>query len=100
MEIQPWQFEEEGTGEKRHVKIGACTSVPRLAFTAHWGQLNSAFANLNIPILKQTGYSWGACLQRGMNRLIQEGCEWIITIDYDSIFDQQDVIQLLTLAAR
>lgn len=100
MEIKPWQLEEMETGERRQVKIGACTSVPRLAFTAHWGQLITAFAGLDIPIIKQTGYSWGACLQRGMNKLIEAGCDWIITVDYDSIFDQQDILKLLTLAAR
>lgn len=100
MDIKPWQLEEAETGEKRQVKIGACTSVPRLAFTAHWGQIHTAFAGLDIPVLKQTGYSWGACLQRGMNRLIEAGCDWIIAIDYDSIFDQGDILKLLALAAR
>src|SRR5262245_23882990 len=100
MEVKSWQLEDVETGEKRQVKIGACTSVPRLAFTAHWGQMHQAFANLDIPVIKMTGYSWGACLQRAMNQLIGVGCDWIITIDYDSIFNQQDVLQLLTLAAR
>lgn len=100
MDIKPWQLEDAETGEKRQVKIGACTSVPRLAFTAHWGQLNTAFAHLDIPVIKTTGYSWGACLQRAMNQLIEAGCDWIITIDYDSIFDQQDILKLLALAAR
>jgi predicted SAM-dependent methyltransferase len=100
MEIKYWELQDVETGEKRQVKIGACTSVPRLAFTAHWGQMHQAFANLDIPVIKSTGYSWGACLQRAMNQLIEVGCDWIITIDYDSIFSQEDVLKLLTLAAR
>src|SRR5262245_52173125 len=100
MEIKPWTLEEVETGEKRQIKVGACTSVPRLAFTAHWGAIHTAFSGLDIPVLKMTGYSWGACLQRGMTKLIEHGCEWIITIDYDSIFDQTDILKLLTLAAR
>ena len=100
MEVKYWQLEDAETGEKREVRIGACTSVPRLAFTAHWGQVFAAFANLDIPIIKATGYSWGACLQRSMNSLIEAGCDWIITIDHDSIFNQDDVLRLLTLAAR
>ena len=100
MEIKSWQLEDVETGEKRQVKVGACTSVPRLAFTAHWGQMQMAFANLDIPVIKMTGYSWGACLQRAINKLIELGCDWIITIDYDSIFQQEDVLRLLTLAAR
>lgn len=100
MDIKSWQLEDAETGEKRQVKIGACTSVPRLAFTAHWGQMHAAFADLDIPVIKMTGYSWGACLQRAINKLIELGCDWIITIDYDSIFSQEDVLSLLTLAAR
>jgi predicted SAM-dependent methyltransferase len=99
MEIKYWELQDVETGEKRQIRIGACTSVPRLAFTAHWGQMHAAFANLDIPVLKSTGYSWGACLQRSMNQLIEAGCDWIITIDYDSIFSQDDVLRLLTLAA-
>jgi len=100
MEVKYWQLEDAETGEKRQVRIGACTSVPRLAFTAHWGQMHQSFANLDIPVIKTTGYSWGACLQRAMNQLIEVGCDWIITIDYDSIFSQEDILHLLTLAAR
>ena len=99
MEIKYWELQDVETGEKRQVRIGACTSVPRLAFTAHWGQMHTAFADLDIPVIKTTGYSWGACLQRAMNQLIEAGCDWIITIDYDSIFNQEDVLRLLTLAA-
>jgi len=35
-----------------------------------------------------------------MAREREEGADWIITLDYDSIFYQEDVKQLLTLAAR
>jgi len=100
MDIKYWELQDVETGEKRQIRVGACTSVPRLAFTAHWGQMHQAFANLDIPVIKSTGYSWGACLQRAMNQLIEVGCDWIITIDYDSIFSQEDVLKLMTLAAR
>src|SRR5262245_492493 len=96
----PWVFEQADTGERREVKIGAVTSVPRLAFTAHWGQIHAAFEGMQIPVIKVTGYSWGACLQRGINMLLDAGADWVITIDYDSIFNRDDVLHLITLAAR
>ena len=96
----PWVFEEQGTGERREVRIGAVCSVPRLAFSTHWGALQRAFDAMQIPVIKITGYGWGACLQRGINLLVEAGCDWIITIDYDSIFHKEDILELLLLAAR
>lgn len=100
VETVPWVFKETGTGERREVRIGAVCSVPRLAFSTHWGSLNQAFDGMQIPVIKVTGYGWGACLQRGINVLIESGCDYIITIDYDSVFHKEDVLELLLLAAR
>ena len=100
IETAPWVFEEQGTGERREVRIGAVCSVPRLAFSTHWGALQRAFEDMQIPVIKITGYGWGACLQRGINLLIEAGCDYVITIDYDSIFHKEDILELLLLAAR
>lgn len=99
-QVKTLTLEEAETGERREIRIGAVTSVPRLAFTAHWGELHKAFDGMNIPVLKMTGYSWGASLQRGIQMLIDAGCDYVITIDYDSIFRQEDLVALLALAAR
>ena len=100
IDTAPWVFEEEGTGHRREVTIGAVCSVPRLAFSTHWGALQRAFDAMQIPVIKITGYGWGACLQRGINLLIEAGCDYVITIDYDSIFHKEDILDLLQLAAR
>lgn len=100
VETIPWVFEEAGTGERREVRIGAVCSVPRLAFSTHWGSLNQAFEGMQIPVIKVTGYGWGACLQRGINILIESGCDYVITIDYDSVFHKEDIVELLAMAAR
>ena len=99
-QVKTLVLEDAETGERRDIRVGACTSVPRLGFTAHWGELHKAFDGMSIPVLKMTGYSWGASLQRGIQMLVDAGCDYVITIDYDSIFSQQDLIALLTLAAR
>src|SRR5262245_44336716 len=100
IDTAPWVFEEADTGQRREVRIGAVCSVPRLAFSTHWGALQRAFEDMQIPVIKVSGYGWGACLQRGINILIESGCDWIITIDYDSVFHKEDILELLLLAAR
>src|SRR5262245_9877664 len=99
-QVKTLTLQDGQTEEKREIRIGAVTSVPRLAFSAHWGELHKAFEGMNIPVLKVTGYSWGASLQRGLKMLVDAGCDYVITIDYDSIFSQEDIVGLITLAAR
>jgi predicted SAM-dependent methyltransferase len=99
-QVKTLTLEDAETGERREIKFGAVTSVPRLGFTAHWGELHKAFEGASIPVLKMTGYSWGASLQRGIRMMVEAGCDYVFTIDYDSIFCRQDVIDLLTLAGR
>lgn len=84
-----------------HAKVSALTSVPRLGFQAHWGVVQKAFksGDFEIPIFKFTGAFWEQHIQNGMIALIEKNTDWVITVDYDSIFDSQDVKELLTLAA-
>lgn len=80
-------------------KVGAAMSVPRLGFMDNFFCAFSALTPLNIGLRKHTGAFWGQCLERCMDEWIKEGKEWVLTIDYDTIFSQQNVIDLLTLAA-
>lgn len=82
-------------------KVAALTSVPRLGFQAHWGVCQSAFkcGTFEIPLYKFSGAFWEQHIQNGLKLLIEQDVEWVITVDYDSIFDSSDVRELLTLAA-
>lgn len=82
-------------------KVAGLTSVPRLGFNAHWGVCQKAFrfGDQEIPLYKFTGAFWEQHFQNGLNLLIEQGAEQVIAVDYDSIFDSQDVRELLTLAA-
>src|SRR6185312_816936 len=42
---------------------------------------------------------WGQCLERGMSMHMDDGTEWLITLDYDTVFDLKTVQQLLMLMA-
>lgn len=83
-------------------KVAALMSVPRLGWQDNFGACQQALKDIHgvdIPLWRVGGVFWEQCMQRGLNALIKDGVEWIITIDYDTIFERADVIELLTLAA-
>lgn len=95
-------IQDEITGNQALVKVGGVTSIPRLGFQAHWGVLQQAFHcdNFDIPVWKIGGAYWEQSLQKGLNTLIERGCDWIIAVDYDSMFTSEEVTELLILATR
>jgi len=80
--------QDQTTEEIAHCpKIIGVISMPRLAFTDNVFCATSVLYNRGIDIIKQTGAYWGQCLERGMEQAIEKGAEWIVTMDYDTVFD-------------
>ena len=82
-------------------KVSAVMSVPRLGFMDNTRSL-LILPRLGITnIKKATGAFWGPCLTRGIEESIAEDRpEYILTIDYDSVFNVEQIEGLLELAAR
>jgi predicted SAM-dependent methyltransferase len=82
-------------------KVAALMSVPRLGWNDHWGSAWQALKTpeFNIPLYKFGGAFWEQGMQRGLSAMIEQGTEWAICLDYDTLFDASDVKELLTLAA-
>jgi len=101
-EIAPIYIHDEKTGAKALYTVAAVTSVPRLGFQAVAGVIERGFADPRILVLRTggAGINWGAAMQNGFNSLIRSGADYLITIDYDSIFTNWDVNELLRLAVR
>jgi hypothetical protein len=110
-DVRPWKAGEDPTAVSLEaVKIPAITelrnvealvSMPRLAWTENMFCAIAALIPLKINITKHTGAFWGQCLARLMSEAIAKpSCEWVLTLDYDSIFEKQDVIDLYRLATR
>jgi tRNA (mo5U34)-methyltransferase len=86
------------TSEPRAMAKVACVmSVPRLGFHDNMSCVFEAFSPLAIPIMKVQGAFWGQCLERGMQTVIDNGADIIVTVDYDTIFKKEDVETLLDL---
>ena len=79
------------------VRIEAVMSVPRLGFMDNFYTWAQALMPLDIRPTKVTGAFWGQCLQRVCEQFVDQ-CEYLLTIDYDTFFTQQDVEHLAALA--
>ena len=76
--------------------VHAVMSMPRVCWTDTMGAVHLVCSKLGINFTKATGVFWGQCLQRVMESVTaqENGPKYILTIDYDSIFNEQDVIRL------
>jgi len=85
----------EAVGSSESVKICALMSCPRLGFNDFWGGAMNALRPWGIPIRRFTGAFWGQCLQNGLEELIEEGIDWALTLDYDTLFTSEDFDKLI-----
>ena len=79
------------------VRVEAVMSMPRLGFNDNWFTWAQALMPLGIRPTKVTGVFWAQCLQRVFEQFIDD-CEYLLTIDYDTFFNQADVEHLMALA--
>lgn len=78
-------------------KIVGVQSVPRLTFTEAENCQKRIQRQLGIDTHVMQGAFWGQCLERGMEKAIASGAEWILCTDYDTIFSIADVQKLCLL---
>jgi tRNA (mo5U34)-methyltransferase len=78
-------------------KVAAVMSVPRLGFQDNMECATAALWPLRIPMINVQGAFWGQCLERGIQLLIDDNADIVITIDYDTVFKRQDVEGLIKL---
>lgn len=77
--------------EPKDIKIRAVCSIPRLGWNDHWGCVHDALRPFNIPVCRFTGAFWGNCLQTILESCVRDEVDWIITLDYDTMFSAQDL---------
>ena len=79
--------------------VVACMTVPRLLWTENTNCVGMALGPLGITVIRATGVFWGQCLQRTMQTIAaMPDVEYVLAIDYDSIFDSHDIVALHKLA--
>lgn len=77
-------------------KIIAVMSLPRTHWTANF-RCAEQLLKLNIPLQSYEGVYWSQCLERGLDRIIADGTEFVLTIDYDTVYTAQHIQTLIRL---
>lgn len=98
--LDPIYIEDPQSGASAIYRIGAVANVPRLGFQAHKGVLEESFSNPKIFTLRGGSAFWEQSMQELFNSIIDQGADYLITVDYDSIFTSRDVKALLQLIVR
>lgn len=78
------------------IKIQAVMSIPRVGWNDNWGCIHDALRHFGIPVARFNGVFWGQCMQRAFNEALDKGIDWLLTIDFDSMFTAQHVDKLLS----
>lgn len=81
------------------MKVACAMSVPRLGFQDNFFSWAKALMPYKISPHKYEGAYWGQCLERVLTDLAADN-EWILAVDYDSIFGPEEVGALLRLAVE
>ena len=81
------------------MNVSAAMSVPRLAFMDNMFSAVGALPPLGIPLKKCAGVFWGQSMEKCIQHILKEdaGVEAILAIDYDTVFTQDDVAELVRL---
>jgi hypothetical protein len=77
------------------VKIAAVCSVPRLGWQDHFGSIFRALNRTGIHLSWYTTAFWHKGIQQGFNGAMDS--DWILSLDYDTVFDHHHVEQLLAV---
>lgn len=75
----------------------AVMSLPRYGLTSNFGAVTRALTPLRIPLQQGFGVYWSEVMTGLFAKLAAEDWRYILTIDYDSVFDSADVLELVRL---
>jgi hypothetical protein len=84
-------------GVDHDLRVEAAMSVPRLGFMDNFFCLVQAILPHGIKPTKYSGAFWEQCLDRVLLELV-ERTDWILTCDYDSVFEADTIQRLMAVA--
>lgn len=91
------------SGRKPHTvapKVAAVMSTPRLGFNDMWMSALLSLPKLGISLVKVTGAFWDQCLTSAMDTVLEDPeVDFLLAIDYDSVFHAGHVQRLIETAA-
>lgn len=83
-------------------KIAAICSMPRLGFNDFWGVIYDKVKPRGIQFYRSIGVFWGKKLTQGIGDILKANpdTEWLLTLDYDTVFTGEQLDALIDLAVR
>jgi len=83
------------------IKLGAYLTLPRYEAVASRSLIEQALRALKIELTTSQGVFWGQCMQRMFDKAVDDGIDWILSLDSDSLFTPQQLSLLMdTLASN
>lgn len=98
-----WRFVEDQPDRRapRFPPVRALMTAPRLGFTDNQQSAFAALMPLRVELRIIRGAWWGQCMTRGFEQLTADGrAKYILTLDYDTVFDANDVLRLVATAEQ
>jgi hypothetical protein len=80
---------------EKEIKIAAVMTLPRVSWSDSWGCVYNVCSSFGFPVFTTPGVFWHACFQNLFEGRVEAGCDWILTIDYDSMFTRHHVGRLI-----
>ena len=75
--------------------VAAAMSIPRVGYNATWGCILDSLAPFKIPVFRGQGAFWDQCLELAIESALKTGPDFILTIDYDSVFNTGQLNRLM-----
>lgn len=79
------------------ISIVAVASMPRLGFTANFESIEQALFPLGIRLHRMQTVFWDQGMTLALENAIAAGMDWVLVLDYDSIFLADHVRRLLAI---
>lgn len=79
--------------------VALCFTTPRLGFTENMFCATTAGVKLQMSVHRTQGVFWTQGIDRVLTDAIaRPEVKWIVTVDYDTVFEWRDIVRLRTIA--
>jgi hypothetical protein len=81
------------------VRVCGIMTCPRYSLTLTRNYIDRAFKAAGIPLRIKTGVFYGQCMQSMLNDCLNDGADFAVTVDFDSLFGAHHIKRLLSVIA-
>jgi hypothetical protein len=86
--------------QEKTVKIAALMTAPRYECVWARSNIERTLQQCKIPLAISGGVFYGQCMQRMFNDVMTKNADFILTVDFDSVFTVQHVNRLVSYAVH